>query len=106
MAGLAAAAALITASTWTEYPHSFQNPSQDPHRDGHRGGDSQRETVVLQRKESKGVANTGMLRATCPGAAAVPGEAPSHVRLLQMLHWLQRMKKAGDRAETPVEVGR
>lgn len=42
-------------------------------------GGSQREAVVLQRKESRGAANAGILRATRPGAAAVPGEAPSHV---------------------------
>lgn len=97
--------ALITASSWTERPRSLQNPSQDPHGDGHKEGAKGKQ--LFSEGRSQGVLLTlGFLGATRPGAAAVPGEAPSHARLLQMLHWLQGEKKAADRAETPVEMGR
>lgn len=68
-------------------------------------GGSQREAVALQRMESRGAANAGILRATCPGAAAVPGEAPSHARLLQTLRWIQRKKKGRGQGMDPSGSG-
>lgn len=86
-------------------PKSLQNPSRDPHRDGHK--EAAKGKQLFSKGRSQGVLlMLGFLRATRPGAAAVPGEAPSHARLLQMLPWLQGKKKAGDKAETSVELGR
>lgn len=86
-------------------PKSLQNPSQDPHGGGHK--EAAKGKQLFSKGRSRGVLPmVGFLRATRPGAAAVPGEALSHARLLQMLRWLQGKKKAGDKAQTPVEVGR
>lgn len=69
-------------------------------------GGSQREAVVLQRKESRGVANAGIPQSNtswgscCARRGTEPRAAPPNVLLAS------RKKKAGDRAETPVEVGR